>query len=135
MINGLLENETANFFEEVIELWPGTNLVFDLRNKTVSTSIYYDLRNEINLTNDRLSGPELIDRVSAAFENAVKLRLRSDVEVGTCLSGGIDSSALAVSISEITQQPLYCFTAVFSGESFNEGAFADAVAKNQCQTF
>lgn len=129
LINGLLENETANFFEEVIELWPGTNLVFDLRSKTVSTSAYYDLRNEINLTNDRLSEPELIDRVSAAFENAVKLRLRSDVEVGTCLSGGIDSSALAVSISEITQQPLYCFTAVFSGEPFNEGAFADAVAK------
>ena len=129
LINGLLENETSNFFEDVTELWPGTNLVFDLRNKTVSTSVYYDLRNEINLKNDRLSESELIDRVSHAFENAVKLRLRSDVEVGTCLSGGIDSSALAVSIAEITRQPLYCFTAVFNGESFNEGGFADTVAK------
>jgi asparagine synthase (glutamine-hydrolysing) len=49
--------------------------------------------------------------------------------VGTCLSGGIDSSALAITIAEITEQPFYCFTSVFKGQAFNEEHFADAVAR------
>ncbi|MEO6302537.1 MAG: asparagine synthase C-terminal domain-containing protein, partial [Bacteroidia bacterium] len=47
----------------------------------------------------------------------------------TCLSGGIDSSALAVTISEITKQPLYCFTSVFKNNTISEEHFANIVAK------
>jgi len=129
LVNGLLETSTTNFFEGISELMPGNNLVFDLRNHDIKTSSYYHLKDHINLKNDHLNEKELIEKVSFAFENSVKLRLRSDVEVGTCLSGGIDSSALAVSISEITKQPLYCFTSVFRNNPINEEHFADSVAK------
>ncbi|MDO9001778.1 MAG: asparagine synthase (glutamine-hydrolyzing) [Bacteroidota bacterium] len=129
LINGLLETETNNFFDGVSELFPGNNLVFDLKTKNIKINTYYNLTDHINLNNDNLSEKELIDKISEAFENAVKLRLRSDVEVGTCLSGGIDSSALAVTISEITKQPLYCFTSIFKNQSINEEHFADSVAK------
>lgn len=129
LINGLLETTTNNFFESINELMPGNNLVYDVKKHDVKISNYYHLKDHITLKNDQLTESELIEKVSYAFENSVKLRLRSDVEVGTCLSGGIDSSALAVSISEITQQPLHCFTSVFRNNPINEEHFADTVAK------
>ena len=129
LINDLLENDPANFFEGIYELWPGSNLVFDLRSNELNTHSYYNLKDRISLKNDNLEETELIEKIRTTFENSVRLRLRSDVEVGTCLSGGIDSSALAVTISEITRQPLHCFTSVFRGERFNEEVYADSVAK------
>ncbi|MBA3680596.1 MAG: asparagine synthase (glutamine-hydrolyzing) [Bacteroidetes bacterium] len=129
LINGLLETYADNFFEGLNELMPGNNLVFDIKKQEVKISTYYNLTDHITLKNDKLSEKELVEKVTYAFENSVRLRLRSDVEVGTCLSGGIDSSALAVSISEITGQPLYCFTSVFRNNPINEEHFADTVAK------
>lgn len=129
LINGSLETNATNFFEGINELMPGNNLVFNTKSFDIKISNYYDLTEHITLKNDNLSEKELIEKVSYAFENSVKLRLRSDVEVGTCLSGGIDSSALAVSISEITGQALNCFTSVFRNNSINEEHFADVVAK------
>ena len=128
LINGLLETTSTNFFEGINELMPGNNLVFNLKTQELKITTYYNLTEHITLTNDRLSEKELIDKIAYTFENSVKLRLRSDVEVGTCLSGGIDSSALAVTISEITKQPLYCFTSIFKNQSINEEHFADSVA-------
>ena len=128
LINGLLETSSTNFFEGINELMPGNNLVFNLKTQELKITTYYNLTEHITLTNDRLSEKELIDKIAHTFENSVKLRLRSDVEVGTCLSGGIDSSALAVTISEITKQPLYCFTSIFKNQSINEEHFADSVA-------
>ncbi len=128
LINSLLETTSTNFFEGINELMPGNNLVFNLKIQELKITTYYNLTEHITLTNDRLTEKELIDKIAHTFENAVKLRLRSDVEVGTCLSGGIDSSALAVTISEITKQPLYCFTSIFKNQSINEEHFADSVA-------
>jgi asparagine synthase (glutamine-hydrolysing) len=128
LINGLLETTSTNFFEGINELMPGNNLVLNLKTQELKITTYYNLTEHITLTNDRLSEKELIDKIAYTFENSVKLRLRSDVEVGTCLSGGIDSSALAVTISEITKQPLYCFTSIFKNQSINEEHFADSVA-------
>lgn len=129
LVNGLLETNTNNFFEGINELMPGNNLVYDIKTSGIKTITYYNLTEHITLKNDHLSEKELIERVSYSFENSIKLRLRSDVEVGTCLSGGIDSSALAVSISEITNQPLYCFTSVFRNNPINEEHFANIVAE------
>lgn len=129
LLNGITENEPSNFFEGVSELFPGHNLVYDLNTKRTGISSYYRLQDHINLSNDGLSDRQLIEKVRAAFESSVKLRLRSDVEVGVCLSGGIDSSALAVTIAGITGLPVSCFTAVFKDQPFNEEYYADKVAE------
>ena len=129
LVNDLIENETDNFFEGITELFPGNNLVFNLKTKQIHITNYYTLQSHINLSNDYLNENELIEKINFTFENAVKLRLRSDVEVGTCLSGGIDSSALAVTMAQFTNKPVHCFTAIFRNESINEENFADTVSK------
>lgn len=128
LVNGLIENEPANFFEEVTELFPGNNLVYDLNTKQINIKNYYNLQTTANLSNDALSENELIEKINYTFENAVKLRLRSDVEVGTCLSGGIDSSALAVTMAQYANKPVNCFTAIFKNQSINEEQFANLVS-------
>ena len=129
LANDLIENETSNFFDGVTELFPGNNLVYDLKTKQINITNYYSLQKSINLSNDNLSESALIEKINYTFENAVKLRLRSDVEVGTCLSGGIDSSALAVTMSQFVTKPVHCFTAIFKNETINEEFYADIVSK------
>ena len=127
LINGLLENETKNFFSGVIELWPGTNMVFNLGTHELVLTSYFELEKVINLTNDGLSEKELVDKIEHTLLKSIELRLRSDVEVGTCLSGGIDSSVIAVCINKFAKLPVHCFTSVFKDPSLSEEMFADVV--------
>ena len=129
LVNGLLETGTQNFFDAITELWPGHNLYYDIKKQEFRTESYFHIEDEESKINDGLSEAELIDKISHSLENAIKLRLRSDVKVGVCLSGGIDSSALAVSIAEFNKEPLSCFTAIFKNQSINEEHFADLVTK------
>ena len=129
LINGLLETTTTNFFKQIQELWPGTNLIYNLKNDSLSLKEFYHIRENVSNLNDSLNDAELIEKIKISLKNSIELRLRSDVEVGTCLSGGIDSSSIAVSIAEITRQPFYCFTSVFGDHKLSEERFANLVAE------
>ena len=60
------------------------------------------------------------------FLDAVKLRLRSDVPVGICLSGGIDSSAIAVAMKRLGVRP-HTFSSVYDDPRYSETTYIDAV--------
>lgn len=126
LVNGLLETAPTNFFENVIELFPGQNLIYSIKNSSVEVEQYYVITETRD--NEELSDAELISKIEETLYNAVKVRLRSDVEVGACLSGGIDSSVLCGLMSDILQSPIYCFTSVFKNQPFNEESFADIVS-------
>ncbi|MGE0710920.1 MAG: asparagine synthase (glutamine-hydrolyzing) [Planctomycetota bacterium] len=69
----------------------------------------------------------------AALESSVELRLRSDVPVGTCLSGGLDSSAIVGLAAGIAREPVRTYTAVHDDPGYDERAFARAVvARHGC---
>ena len=73
------------------------------------------------------------------FLDAVRLRLRSDVPVGTCLSGGIDSSAIVCAVDHLLRteaenaRPVgerqRTFTAFFEEPGFDERPYAEAVVE------
>ncbi|MEI6021094.1 MAG: asparagine synthase (glutamine-hydrolyzing) [Bacteroidota bacterium] len=129
LLHGLIENDTENFFENIIELWPGQQMVYDLNSHTYTLSEYYHLKNVNNLSNDHLSDEMLIEKIETLLENAIRLRLRSDVEVGTCLSGGIDSSVIAAIIAANASNKVHTFTSVFRNNAISEEYFADLVNK------
>lgn len=61
------------------------------------------------------------------FDSAVRLRLRADVEVGSCLSGGLDSSAVVTTAAPMMDRPLRAFTVAYDeGPAFDERHYVRA---------
>jgi len=94
-----LEEQSENtFFNGIKRLLPSHNLIYNLNTNTYHLEQYYTLnfKPEIN----RLSLKQSINQLKSDLIDSIKLRLRSDVEVGTCLSGGLDSSTIASVVSK-----------------------------------
>jgi asparagine synthase (glutamine-hydrolysing) len=73
---------------------------------------------------------EAADLFSKKLRECVRMHLRSDVPVGCALSGGLDSSAVAVLVDEqnkSSRNPLRTFTATFPGDSIDESDYANAI--------
>lgn len=88
---------------------------------------------------DQAGDEELVEEFRSLFESSVRLRLRSDVSIGTCLSGGLDSSSIVVTVAEHVrngaigraheQVPRLAFHARFPAHGIDESAYADLVAR------
>src|SRR4051794_3539888 len=71
-----------------------------------------------------------VTRYRELLTDSVRLRLRSDVPVGTSLSGGLDSSSIVALLGGIAdQRPRHAFTAHFPGYERDEWKYATAVAR------
>lgn len=119
---GSYGNETKEtFFKDIIKLLPGTYLEVYIAEAGIKCieKEWWQLK-----VNDEYYEENDISIISKSikdiFYDSVKLRLRSDVEIGTCLSGGLDSSGIVCVLDEITKGKSgnKLFTIV-SGESDN----------------
>jgi asparagine synthase (glutamine-hydrolysing) len=125
-----LENEPNGLFNGVIELEPGKVLRLDYKNWLVEVDQYYDLK--FNTKKEALNSTEetkYIGDIKQLFKESVDFRLRSDVPVGACLSGGIDSSAIVTQMAELGQKDIFTFTASSKDPNFDETKYAGVVNK------
>ena len=85
---------------------------------------------------------ELIEEFRLRFQETVALHLRSDVAVGTCLSGGLDSSAITCMVNEELHRRgvsgkglLHTFSACFDDPRLDERRYIESVATSTgCKT-
>lgn len=118
------------FFKDVYKLQHGCSLTISLTDEiTVSEpKQWYNLKSEISKRkNNRLS----TDEFKTLFDDAIKIRLRSDVPVGVCLSGGIDSSSIVSTlIKSFDKKDLQTFSAVYEkGQTGDETEFVKIYKK------
>lgn len=78
---------------------------------------------------DGLSAEEAVSEFESLLNDAVRLRLRSDVPVGITLSGGLDSTAILASANVASGQAMTCFTSVYSADEPGELNWAQLAAK------
>lgn len=71
---------------------------------------------------------EATEAVSAALDEAVRLRTRSDVPIACYLSGGVDSSAVLGIATRVTGRPVPAFTIAFDHVDYDESALAGQMA-------
>lgn len=110
-------------YEGIKRLEPGTYL--ELKNGRVEETRYYQLPRSQSYTDYTTACSDL----SQLLEDAVRLRLISDVPLGCFLSGGIDSSIIAALASK-HQKRLKTFSIGFKDEPyFDETSFARIVAE------
>jgi len=93
LIIGYEEYTNETFFERIYKLEQSHNLLYDLDTHRFEIKRYYNI--EIDEKIEELSEKDSVAQYKEKLRNSIELRLRSDVTVGTCLSGGLDSSAIA----------------------------------------
>jgi len=105
---------------------PGGRLVAELGTEGLSVRVDRWTHRRWSSRGPMPAHGELVD----ALDDAVAVRLDSDRTLGALLSGGLDSAAIVD--SAVRQAgPLPCFTLRFPGEGYDEGALAEAIAKER----
>jgi asparagine synthase (glutamine-hydrolysing) len=135
---GIIKASQETFFEGVSELPPGHSLTVDLESGRVTVARYYTLpfAREVGRF-DRATLDGHVARVRELVKRSVRLRLRADVPIGSCLSGGVDSSSIVATIREILDDEEIpqvgelqrVFTACYDDPALDESRFAEAVVK------
>ncbi len=123
-------DKEQTFYEDIYSLPPSHYLKFDPAAKQPSrTTRYWSINKEIR---KEMSAGDAADKFNELFTTSVKRRLRSDVPVGTSLSGGLDSSSIAYTINSLQQaahshKTLQSFSAVFPGFEHDESSYIQSV--------
>ena len=113
-------------FGGIRKLGPGCLLELDLDSGSIGTTQYWDLSFEVDRQH---TDHYFIERLEWLLDDTVKQQLRSDVPLGTYLSGGLDSSIVTTLASRHYGGPLKCFTGAFrEGPEFDESPYAREVA-------
>lgn len=128
---GYLDHTEETFFEGIRRLPPAHSLVFD--EDGLRLRRYWTLE-----PRDPPAG-DAAEAVRELFFDSIRFHLRSDVPVGTCLSGGLDSSVIVSAVDHLleteaeTARPVgerqQTFTAYFDAAGFDERPFAEAVVE------
>ena len=99
-----------------------------LNLNTFSLNIWQYWQLPANQPNSEVNGEALADEAEALLNDAVSLRLVSDVPLGVLLSGGLDSSLIAAIAARQSPSPIKTFTLSLPGSKLDEASYAQCVA-------
>lgn len=132
------DDSAETFFAGVSKLQPGEMMTIDNATGTYSISAFTRLREELEELSkvNRPYTPEVTEEYRTRFTEAIRMRLKSEVPLGSALSGGLDSSAVVVTINKLMQEKAEAtdslgakqntFSAVFPNSINDEEHYADA---------
>jgi len=123
----LFDHTAETFYERIHRIPPASSMVLNLDSGCASTERYWAWPEADSI----VSAEQAVEIFRALLMDSVRLRLRSDVKVGTLLSGGLDSSALAM-LSNVDTDPTGTYSVV-SDSDCSEERFIDLVnARLRC---
>jgi len=94
----------STYFAGIHELLPAHRLLVSLQRRLeVDTVRYWQFPQ-----NGHGGAPLKAGELAALLEDAVQIRLRSDVPIGTCLSGGMDSPSVAATVARVARESPAC---------------------------
>jgi asparagine synthase (glutamine-hydrolysing) len=114
----LEQHNERTFFRDVTSLRPGHLAVFHLASGRFEVRRWYTPRPRPAATPEELL---------AAFSDSVRLRTVSDVPVGVCLSGGVDSTAITCILERCLPYAFNTFSLIVPGAPVDESRYIKAV--------
>lgn len=126
LVHGDYDTQATSFVEGVSQLAPGHYQEYDLRTHTLGVEHKW-WNPSVQQTSD-LSFQQAADELRERFLQSVRYHLRSDVPLGTALSGGVDSSAVVCAIRHVEPQaPVHTFSFLAKGSAVSEEKWVDLV--------
>ena len=114
-------------FKDVYKVPPSSFLSFDLKSKQIDIKKYWDIKYNIVKNKQAYT---LAKELRGLLEESIKIRLVSDVPLGSFLSGGIDSSAIVAIMSKYMDEPVKTFSIGFKeGATIDETKYSRYVAE------
>lgn len=112
-------------WENIFKLDPGHSLTLDLNLFKLSKNTYWKL--EVSSTT--IPEQDAYDQFRNMLVSSIEKHLRSDVPIGSFLSGGFDSSALVYIMQKELNYPTSAFSIGFENWDQSEDVYAEMVAK------
>jgi len=113
------------FYQDIYKLDAGSYCIYE--NHTLKHKKYYKIKTYKKITDEN----KALESIEDILINSVEQRLKSDVEVGTLLSGGIDSSLISTLYAQIATQPIPTFSVGYKTDTkYSELPYANLVAQN-----
>ncbi len=129
LYNGLLNTSEETFFRNVKELRGGYYLKYSLKKHT------YDIQKWYNFKPEKLQPGTTYESATKKVHNllteSINIRCRSDVKLGSCLSGGIDSSAMVCILHDEKIKGFHAetITSCYVDKNYDEQKFSDLVSQ------
>ncbi len=114
------DTSDRSFFKNVFQTLPAHITV--IRRDSIHVEKYWLFEPGTETTR-----PDIEEEFLAVFKDAVHLRLRSDVPVGAMVSGGLDSSSVALLAAAQSKQPIQTFSLRYDDPAWDESAYAAMV--------
>ena len=119
--------EDETYFSKLKSLPASSNLIY--KNGKIEIGKYWDID-----PSESFSGTEeeKEEKFKSLFLDSVRLHMRADVEVGGCLSGGLDSSSIACGVSKLFPELKFkTFTVFYEGKNdVDERPWVNTVLKS-----
>lgn len=133
LVFNFIDHTEHTFFKNITKVQAGH--MFTIKNNRFTLSRWYDLPDNGYMEDTKSLYSDFYD----LLYDSIRLRLRSDVEVGSCLSGGLDSSAIVCIMHEILHnegkpEMQKTYTACFNDPLIDERPFVEEVIKQTNST-
>ncbi len=125
---GRMDHEEGTLFRGIRRLPAGCCMA--VTRDGVQTRRYWNLAERLRQPPDTF--PEAAEQFHDLFHDAIRLQMRADVPVASCLSGGLDSSSVVAVASTHGDTPMQTFTARFEDKTMDEWEWAAHVHR-QCR--
>lgn len=124
-------DRNRTFFRTINRLQPAHYILLKPSDgQQIQEKKYWSLPDVMPKENETLSEKQVAEKFLTLLKESVQRRLRSDVPVGSSLSGGLDSSAVVCIINELNANSLFSqntFSARFPGFAKDEGKYMEMV--------
>lgn len=132
LVLGEMDEGRDTLFEGILQLLPGHSLTFDRTTRVLRESAWYTLADDESHNTNYEDACRDFHRL---FMDSVRFRLRADVAVGSCLSGGLDSSAIVGAVHQLLagqgkSQLQHTVSSCYNEAEFNEQNYIDMVIRD-----
>jgi asparagine synthase (glutamine-hydrolysing) len=129
LMYNIVDHTDETFFLGIMKLPKAHYSFFDLETKDLTLKRYWNIFDYTAESN--LDYEDAVKKFESLFKDCVQIRLRSDVPVGSCFSGGLDSSSIISVVCRLLPKAenISTFSATYPGFKRDESYYIDKQVK------